>query len=561
MKRSSSFADLYELSANRLLRIFINFGVDPKETEVLLSSFGEYMAMSPHASPQKAALERCDRILELTKVIAKSNRGDAPNDLMLVAGFFVDCHVPVILSNTSTHSVYKEGVAPELNTAFPVAIGMPFGTKACSKDMVMSAWFSKAAPKSTLMKLLSKGATPDVSIRYICQQAIKCVNTGRQPREVIREMLLAHDLGAYTHCAASNRHVTHMMNRVNTYAALKTSQGLIGRINKFNARPMYHLLCEYVVAVSTLYPGVWRAASCLQKSQNHIMHALRWPEKRSGRTHSSTKRRQSSTLPPHKLPTATLVKYGANLLAKVIEGDKTAEGLLEPQHKAILKHLRAAHTNNYIVTRLSTTVAYAQKAALMHSYGTSTSTVSVCSVCCVAHVKMAGVSRACKRRAGTLVSLGDGILKPSTCQTCNSSKGIVSVNVIGYELKARARASDMTSLIPITVCCVCGIVSARPTHINGFPTCNTCSSKKPPKAAACICGLKAPANKSESCPLVAVRTSVGQTVCAICPEHSGPFSALPTLPVYSADALKSSLTRTGTPKGRSLLHRRHIYLA
>ena len=270
MRRSS--CSVYNLVVHRLLRLLEKGGVDPALCQRLFGTFGGWYAScwkeaaeTPGAAaltPTSAARLRCRLVTQRVASFAARS----PSDLGLLVGYFIDCHIPLLESGVdSICAVYRSNLAPEQarGTAYPIAIGQPFTSRSVTEHDLGLAWFSpsKSQNQSPLIKLLSKGCRAVKTIRYIGPQCVRCALGGGKTFEVVRELIVAGQLGAYSH-RLWNSTVFDVDKRAAIYRGGSAAE-LPGTVATYSAKLLHGFVSEYLVGVTRMYPPIWRAVNCM----------------------------------------------------------------------------------------------------------------------------------------------------------------------------------------------------------------------------------------------------------------------------------------------------------
>ena len=265
---------MFKLIANRLLRQFQKHNL--QGANMLFMNFGQWAAYASRANgkaltPVEAAVQRCRKVAEGVKKIAKH----CPPDLPYLGAWYVDTHVPLIRhaaknGHCSMYEVYKLNLAPEMQGAFPIAVGPPFKPMDALTDALKMAWFSDGgAAKTTLLsKLLQKGTRPPVSIRYIGPQCLRALDESEAGRTAMTAIIVAGALRAYPHSRVENiKWDVH--ERAVLYDAASV-EGIRAAIQSQTARQLFSAVCEYIVAVTSQHLSLWRAVSCSPGGLAHI---------------------------------------------------------------------------------------------------------------------------------------------------------------------------------------------------------------------------------------------------------------------------------------------------
>lgn len=500
--------------------------------EPLFGSFGQwfihYRQSFPECSPYQAALARCCHVIEVGQLLSSKK---CPRDLPVVVGFFVDCHFPLLCNAKKVktiQSVYTTSLAPEQNGHVPVAVAHPYGSKGCSQDALIAAWFGSACgPITPLVKLLSKGAVNHSSIRYIGPQCERCLKLGGPAAVAVSEMILADQLGAFSHRKWQDIE-WNVQKRVQAYQCHKSLDDQLKYIASRSARQLHRMVCEYVVANSALWPATWKAATCMHGGHQYVQAVSAGAllsVSSSGRVR--LQRKQSAI----KVPTKILQQFGPVAVARVFDG-LPAPPNMTLDTVQILQNIAGRHRSVFMIASLPPNVAEAQLTACKRHAKRDVVTIYVCKSCTIAHVKVLHAKLPSKKRFGVTMQLPFGDSEPNSycCSTCGSKNKLAAISLIGKEVHARVHPSSPPTVL--TVCCTCGKVFAGGTHVGLYPTCKSCI-KAQTKPRRCLCG-----NKGHAVGPLLAKTSTNQIVNVwLCSLHAKMACDLPYQTVYPLCAL------------------------
>ena len=561
---------MYTLIANRLLRQFQKHNV--QHAAKLFTGFGQWVAFASDAAgrpltPAEAAQIRCKKVAAAAHRIA----GKCPPDLPFLAAWFVDTHVPLVLAGApgSVYETYRQRLAPEQQGGFPKAVGPPFKALKALREPLENAWFpSEHGSGSTLAKLFAKGARPPVSIRYIGPQCVRALAEGDAGAEAISAMMLTKILKAYPH---SRAHAIpwDLKFRAEAYRRVSTVDGVKAEILAHTARQLFAAVCEYVVALTSQHPSLWRAVSCTHGGLKHVRNvqhnAAYNPRVRAaarGDAAAAGRPKGSITAAATKIPSSvtkrcTPAKLRAALLAPTAEAARGAEPKLSADEAWHLHLFVKRHQAPFQVARIPEAAAAIQREAVRAATGADKMMVAVCKTCTVIHRKVKGAAAPIKKRSAisTIIN-AEGRLEPATCAACGTAGTTATFDAVGAEIRARVRHSDPRAITAM-VCGSCGSLAAKTVDVLGAPRCRPCAAKlcEAPwhVARTCICGQQ-PASPVT---LVTVATSGGTKLLPVCPRHAGIAKHIPPGAAVPAKWLRKLFrTRTQRPprtkRGRRL---------
>ena len=607
LRRSNVEGDraMFQLIANRLLRQFQRYNL--QHANELFSGFGQWAAFASRAAgrtlnPHDAALDRCRQVAAGVKRIAAR----CPPDLPYLGAWFVDTHVPLLLSAKagkckSIYDVYRNSLAPEQQAAFPIAVGPPFQPLSTLKAALQAAWFPTGGQAfSMLSKLLEKGTKPPVSIRYIGPQCIRALAENETGKLAMTAMIVAGELKAYPHSRAFD-----IMWDVNKRAEVYTRtspEDVKNAINAKSARQLFAAVCEYIVALTSQHPSLWRAVSCAPGGLTHIRNvqhdATYRPRCRSSRgsralakrkqggiaaapntepgaTKSSKKSAARSKIPSEITQRCDPKRLRAALLATTIDDTMLAEPALTRQEAVNLRIFASRHQAPLLMVKLPDHAAKLQREAVKQTSGSEQLFVTVCRTCSVIHRRIKGAPAPIKKRSGISVCVpvddeqpGDLVTAVHTpastrgeCAACGTKASGIIVDAVGLEIRARVRHSD-ADCVTIMVCASCGALANNTIDLNGAPRCEQCAASlrcSPwPNGVTrlCICGAPAvnpqlPTSGAHATPvLISVQTSYNATkLLPVCPKHTGVAKHIPPGGSVPAKWLRE-LFRTRTPRVR-----------
>lgn len=508
---------MYHLIANRLLRQFQDHNL--QHAPQLFAGFGQWVAFASSSmvpggdkpmSPVDAAVMRCQRIAAGVRRIVKH----CPPDLPYLAGWFIDTHVPLIQQQCRTvYQTYQAGLAPEQQGSFPVAVGPPFTPHESMKAALKNAWFPlEGVPTSMLSKLLSKGTRPPVSIRYIGPQCIRTMAEDATGKAAMTTMVIAGKLKAYPH--SREEHIMwDVRNRAKIYSEFASEDTVEAALCAKTARQLFSCICEFVVALTSQHPSLWRAVSCSYGGLDHIRavqhDATYRPKLRGSRSKSARAQEKKQEAAPKQKPkkTATRLKIPSDvtrrcdparlrlaLLAATPDEAAAAEPALSRKDALNLQLFVARHQAPMRFSPLSHKTTAIQRAAVLRAAGVSELNVAVCTTCTVMHRKVKGAPPPIKKRSGVAACIGaNQDLAPGRCAACGTSGTVQIKDAVGLEIRARIRHSD-ADVVTLMVCGSCGSLAANTVDMMGAPRCQECAKElcdAPwPKGVnrTCVCG-------------------------------------------------------------------------
>ena len=169
------------------------------------------------------------------------------------------------------------------------------------------------------------------------------------------------------------------------------------------------------------------------------------------------------------------------LLADTAEKTREAAPAISAVQALEVQQHTSRHQSVLCVTKLAPDVAEAQRIVVQEKSGIGSVPVAVCRVCTALHAKVLGASKPVKKRCGVSVTIDDDFeMKAGTCSTCGCRGGVVVVNAVGTEIRARTRHSDVDPTV-VMVCSLCGCLATNTTDMHGAPVCRSCADK----GAAC----------------------------------------------------------------------------
>jgi hypothetical protein len=558
---------MFSLIANRLLRQFQLHNV--QHAAALFKGFGQWVAYASAAAgrtltPAEAAEARCKKVAAAVHRIAQR----CPPDLPYLAAWFVDTHVPMLLAPDppeTVFAVYSRQLAPEQQGGFPRAVGPPFKPSEKLFGPLQNAWFpSDSGGASTLAKLFAKGARPPVSIRYIGPQCIRALDEGEAGREAITAMMLAKTLKAYPH---SRAHAIpwDLHGRAEAYRTV--AAGVQELVAAQSARQLFAAVCEYVVALTSQHPSLWRAVSCTRGGLQHIRNvqhnAAYTPKRGSGGQAAAAgglKTAAATKIPSSITRRCSPIHLRQALLAPTVEETLSAEPTLTRAEAAGIHLFVRKHQAPFKVAALPEEVANAQRRAVAKATGSGKLTVAVCKTCTVIHRKIKGAPAPIKKRSSVSTRIENGGLTPATCAACGTSGTTAVFDAVGAEIRARVRHSDPQA-ITVMVCASCGSLAADTTDVLNAPRCKPCAkmlAEAPwPEAVtrSCVCGQQA------ASPTVLVKVAAANNtvkLLPVCQRHAAIARHIPPGAAVPAKWLRK-LFRTRTQKAaRTKRGRRRI---
>jgi len=579
-KPERTFEQFYSLVTNRLLRLFHAHSTPMAECRVLFGSYGMWLAHletteQKGVCPREAAGRRCTRVAELGKALLETiGEAGLPSDFPLIVGYYVDRHLPLFTAGEhidTIHAVYRSQLAPEQAAVAPVAIGHPFGSKACRAEDINRAWFGNGKgggeEAAALYKLLSKGVASAFSNRYIGQQSERCLSMGGRPAEVVFDMVAAVRLGALAHrrweevdwCPVS---------RAAVYAD-RTVEGSRRFLRGLTAKALQTMVSEYVVGCTALLPAVWRAANCMVGGHAFTQSVVaRRPHPavanaRAAKGSSATARKQRAARIPGKIPTRLLMAYGPAEVRDVLLEKMPAA--VAPEDAELMRVLSSSlRSANYVVT-LPRNTKDIQRAAVLRRTGQPHSTMFYCEACTLAHVKIPGFGQLSKRRYGVISRLDSatGTIEAYQCATCLVKQRLVQIDLVGVQLHARLNIGSAP--VAITICGECGSPCANATFVGDAASCASCNKagsytlgqgavQKPHRSLArCLCRSAADVRG----PTVSVRTLRGDVKhVSLCDRHYRAVCKLPAVAIYPLSAV-AHVIESNKPRR---FKKRYVYL-
>lgn len=412
--------------------------------------------------------------------------------------------------------LYRQRLAPEQNAMFPVAVGPPFRAPEEQRKAVEVAWTRPATHRVTLLaKLWAKGSQPQQSIRYVGQQCVRCIDAGGVTLEAIRCMFTAARLRAYSH-VRRDAMPWDLRERAAVYAERSTAEGLKAVVASMTANALFAVVSEHLVAMTVQHASVWRAVRCMPGGLKHCQAVqrgdmLRVMRARSrggshakkgeaadapstpsaeipagasadslgGGARSERRRRSSAVL---KIASAITSKCSpfelrSALLADTVgEAREAAPAITMAQALEVRQHT-SRHQSVLCVTKLASDVAETQRLAVHRRSGIGSLPVAVCRTCTALHAKVDGASKPVKKRCGVSVTIDEAFdMKAGTCATCGCRDGVVVVDAVGTEIRARTRHSDVDPTV-VMVCSACACLTTNTTDMHGAPVCKNCALK------------------------------------------------------------------------------------
>ena len=612
----------FQLIANRLLRQFQEHNL--QHANELFVGFGQWLDFASRAAgrdltPLEAALDRCQRVAAGVERVCKLS----PPDLPYLGAWYVDTHVPLVQSANAgkcrtVYDVYRQSLAPEQQGGFPIAVGPPFKPHDALKPALKAAWFPNEEPKvSLLSKLLQKGTRPPMSIRYIGPQCIRALDESEAGRAAMTSMVVAGALKAYPHSRV-NSIQWDVEERATIYAGA-TVEGIRQKINSCNARQLFAAVCEYIVALTSQHPSLWRAVSCAPGGLDHIRRvqhdASYRPKPRSGRAKlrppmlaaaaaaaasnpkpkPKPKQKQKKTAARSKIPSDITLRsrpdrLRAALLATTIEDTMVAEPVLSRKEATDLRIFVSRHQAPMMFSKLPEEAAAAQRHAVLKATGRPQLLVSVCRACTVIHRKIKSAPLPIKKRSGISVCIpvadkddeyggsdlkstaaedGYGRLMISTtrghCAACGTEAAGAMVDAVGLEIRARVRHSD-PDVLAIMVCGSCGALASDTVDMLGAPRCRQCAAGlrdtpwSPEVTRSCICGAPAVASPAVLVKVLPSRAGGHESkLLPVCPKHAAVAKHIPPCTVVPAKWLRELFrTRVTRSKFKASWHKRRL---
>lgn len=565
MRRNS--CSVYNLVVHRLLRLLEKGGTDPALCRRLFGTFGGWYAScwkeareKPGSAPRvltptSAARLRCNLVIKS----AESFADRSPSDLGLLVGYFIDCHIPLLEAGVgSVCAVYRSNLAPEQprSTEYPIAIGQPFKSRSVTEHDLGLAWFSpsKSQNQSPLIKLLSKGCRAVKTIRYIGPQCVRCAQSGGKTFAVVRELIIAGQLGAYSH-RLWNGAVFDIDKRMAIYRGGAVAE-LPGTVGTYSAKMLHGFVSEYLVGVTRLFPPIWRAVNCMVGGHMYISHVLskcemgiKATKRRRGPAVSVAPKRQKMQaieLPPKKLSTALLVNTGVAPVVQVILGGERPDGMPVSQYHEV-RCVTSIMRSGLKVALLPAAVEAQQRAAAERHLGCSSVPLAYCAACTVIQGKVQSkMRRPSKRRLGPLVVLGEQPLESAQCSTCKTVGWMRVCNLVGRELHARVHSAH--DFVAVTLCVGCGLPGPNYTYGNLGPTCAACLEKGPSALVrrTCICGCSKTNVGGVDFAVCGPGRQRGETLW-VCAKHKAGLQKLPLRAEYTLEAVLDAISGAAQP--------------
>jgi hypothetical protein len=457
--------------------------------------------------------------------------GPAPpgaGGLHALVGFYIDAHIPAMQCGRTMQGVYRDGIAPEHCSSFPVSCH----PRTPYRDDVIKAWHSHQHNEAHCVrtKLMRKGGPAPLSVRYVSGLLLRCADDNMVTQPVVRAIILTHLLGNYKHSTKLIAPAKRM-----AYYNMSTPQLAKAVCTSLSTKNIHAMLTEFVCANTITNQPLLRSIGRLPPDSCFSDPATAHFGARTAKLHTipvaySVFNVMIKALNIHctslstarsKLPGAVIkVILDTAMHARVFRtsvrelldmGIQPADvehinacftqrkcGTLKMMRQTLKKMTRDSRDRlslylwalrqklSVSASTLHKRIARLQRKALdKRRVGSRFATILVCSVCSApktAHVE--GIVTT-KTKVGTSANMTTGEL---VCNACNYSY-LTSYNMVGRALMIGPLGKGPRSVV--VVCCRCARLTASPRMLGMYPLCGDCHGESrqavfsPPK---CLCG-------------------------------------------------------------------------
>jgi hypothetical protein len=482
--------------SNRLRHLFRFNGIHHKCD--LFSTFDEYCARNIGSGPAIIARERVNEVWKSYGILVMT--GKACPALSQLVGYFIDLHIPLLSSKLDireVHAVYRHGLSPEQQHAFPQTIGGP--KEICSqieveitKRVYALCSFAKSSDVDTSLpcgKLLCKGRPNPRSVRYIRPQLKRCAgnaNCALLAGFILRCDLLQSGINELTTISPPDR-----IKIYNT-----PFDDLVELTVHKPSTSLYKIVSKCIAGIFlTDVKLLMRAERRWGDLTEYIGDAL------SLRVKLKSKRRPSPTKP--LLPDSPTVKF---------RGTSQSQSQSEVS-LAVAHELRVNRIRTYV---LHEDVVCLQRTIVSDLIGLEQYNVYGCNLCGVLHCRVANLKqRGGKLRAGVSLCIDSGNV---ICNSCNQDAYIEKFDLVGRAVRAKVLVSDKET-VNFSLCPTCCQVS-NIIYLRGVLTlCQQCFDDQRSRevdALTCVCGA---AHFNKNVPILCSDNG-GFRYLGVCKMHS-----------------------------------------
>lgn len=524
--------------------------VYPPSHVSLFRTLPEYaLEFCPHLTdPREIARHRVAELYRLLPMV--------PVQARHAVGWWIDTHMPVILSDVSTVcAMYRKGLAPELNYTFP-----PSATTSIIKQLWMPSVGARLdASEVACLKLLRKASVSPPSIRYISTQLTRCANLPGEAQRVSRSLILMHLLGLYP----GRKVIMPPEERLGLYR--KTTPELAVHLSACTSRDMYSIVATYLVWATRSELALWQF--CYRMYPQYMMQIMNsglesnakvfiecegmspawrrpstfavflealevkkklpaWVQTGIGgvdtmerciKVGSMVERLSTAALEAAGISPASAAKFvcctrsRARALAVLDTVDIT-------ERARLYVVLMARETRSTVrIGRLADHMTAVQKVARDRVHGPNVDLYTcVCLACGTWRPKSRGLTGLSKATGGIIVNYSDSKL---TCCACLADWSVVMVPLVGHLIRARLRLT--AEPVAIAMCMGCAQVSHPLYPIGAGLYCGKCKATSAkfmgvrPECAVCKAPVTATAGNT-----ITVAGSGSPVLVALCSRHS-----------------------------------------
>lgn len=450
-------------------------------------------------------------------------RDEVPLYLRHALGWWMDTHVPVIMSDERTVSgMYRRRLAPEQNHCFPPCAITP---------VVAYLWLPStvgklAASETAAVKLLRKGSVMPPSIRYIGTQLARCASIEGESERIARAVVLMHALGMYP----GRKNILPPDKRLDLYA-MSTAE-LVTVLASRGSRELYCIVATYLVWATRAEIPLWRL--CLRLHSHYIKtimglnlefntavhldmsrHYVSWRQQSSydlvaaalevkkkmpvwvqtalaGLDVETVCRAGAVTgrVSTALLEAAGITAAGAGSLVQSFATKVATTAVLdalsvEDRARLYVFMLSRASRRAVRITLLSASTAAKQREVCLREHGMPQLYACVCIACGTWRPKSRSISGLSKATGGVVVNYAEQTV---ICCACTAGWSVCAVPLVGRLVWAKLRLTAESTTIAI--CCECGIV-AHPIHSSGLHLyCATClAAMREKRAQPTVCAV------------------------------------------------------------------------
>jgi hypothetical protein len=476
---------------------------------------------------------------------------EVPPDLWHAVGWWMDTHIPVILSSATTvRKMYQTELAPEQNYDFPPC---------AATELVWHVWLPHSdnlSPSATAaVKLLKKGSVSPPSIRYISSQLARCAEMPGAAETTVRAIVLLHVLGLYV----GRKMIVTPEKRIELYR-MPTSE-LLGLVSKCGSRELYCIVATYVVWSTRLEHPLWvfcqkthrrytktimnlgleygqkitidMSKQCMMwrhiSTYDMFVSALEvrkklpvWVQEnivdieRCARTGATGRAITAGLLRQAGMSVESISKLVVSVSSKPAAALVLESIPIEDRARLYVVLLTRASRAELRIGRLSSIVTDAQRKACLDILGEPDTFSSVCMACSTWRHKSRSIRGLSKATSGVVVDYPNDCLR---CNACHAGWSVAPVSMVGQIVFAKLRLTGPS--VPFVLCVGCAQPAHPVTFIGCLPYCHLCRVGARERISApgfcAVCDLECRSGgETMDC-----KTRGGQrAVITACPRHA-----------------------------------------